>query len=123
MSNYQRAMYTIFKILFTAMIIVGISEIAKRSTLIAGIVASIPLTSLLALTWLYFDTQSSSTVMDLSRNILLMIPPSLTFFIALYSLLGWNTAFTLSFLISIVLTAVVYWIYFYILNFFGVNLK
>ena len=123
MSNYQRAMYTIFKILFTAMIIVGISEIAKRSTLIACIVASIPLTSLLALTWLYFDTQSSSTVMDLSRNILLMIPPSLTFFIALYSLLGWNTAFTLSILISIVLTAVVYWIYFYILNFFGVNLK
>ncbi len=123
MSNYQRAMYTIFKILLTAMIIVGISEIAKRSTLIAGIVASIPLTSLLALTWLYFDTQSSSTVMDLSRNILLMIPPSLTFFIALYSLLGWNTAFTLSLLISIVLTAVVYWIYFYILNFFGVNLK
>ena len=116
-------MYTIFKILFTAMIIVGISEIAKRSSLIAGIVASIPLTSLLALTWLYFDTQSSSTVMDLSRNILLMIPPSLTFFIALYSLLGWNTAFTLSLLISIVLTAVVYWIYFYILNFFGVNLN
>lgn len=123
MSNYQRAMYTIFKIILTAMIIVGISEIAKRSTLIAGIVASIPLTSLLALTWLYFDTQSSSTVMDLSRNILLMIPPSLTFFIALNSLLGWNTAFTLSLLISIVLTAVVYWIYFYILNFFGVNLK
>ena len=123
MSNYQRAMYTIFKILLTAMIIVGISEIAKRSTLIAGIAASIPLTSLLALMWLYFDTQSSSTVMDLSRNILLMIPPSLTFFIALYSLLGWNTAFTLSLLISIVLTAVVYWIYFYILNFFGVNLK
>ena len=123
MSNYQRAMYTIFKIHFTAMIIVGISEIAKRSTLIAGIVASIPLTSLLALTWLYFDTQSSSTVMDLSRNILLMIPPSLTFFIALNSLLGWNTAFTLSLLISIMLTAVVYWIYFYILNFFGVNLK
>ena len=123
MSNYQRAMYTIFKILLTAMIIVGISEIAKRSSLIAGIVASIPLTSLLALTWLYFDTQSSSTVMDLSRNILLMIPPSLTFFIALNSLLGWNTAFTLSLLISIMLTAVVYWIYFYILNFFGVNLK
>ena len=123
MSNYQRAMYTIFKILLTAMIIVGISEIAKRSTLIAGIVASIPLTSLLALTWLYFDTQSSSTAMDLSRNILLMIPPSLTFFIALYNLLGWNAAFTLSLLISIVLTAVVYWIYFYILNFFGVNLK
>jgi uncharacterized membrane protein (GlpM family) len=41
-------MYTLFKILFTAIIVVVISEIAKKSTLIAGIVASIPLTSLLA---------------------------------------------------------------------------
>ena len=50
-------MYTIIKIIFTALVIVIISEIAKRSTLIAGIVASIPLTSLLAFMWLYFDTQ------------------------------------------------------------------
>jgi len=50
-------MYTLFKILFTAIIVVVISEIAKRSTLIAGIVASIPLTSLLAFVWLYYDTQ------------------------------------------------------------------
>ena len=116
-------MYTIIKIIFTALVIVIISEIAKRSTLIAGIVASIPLTSLLAFMWIYFDTQDPYSIRDLSRNILLMIPPSLTFFIALYSLIGWDISFYSSLSISILLTAFVYWIYFIILGFFGINLK
>ena len=100
-------MYTIIKIIFTALVIVIISEIAKRSTLIAGIVASIPLTSLLAFMWLYFDTQDPNSIRELSRNILLMIPPSLIFFIVIYSLIGWNISFYLSLFISILLTAFV----------------
>ena len=50
-------MYVFVKIIITAFIVVLISEIAKRSTVIAGIVASVPLTSLLAFVWFYFDTQ------------------------------------------------------------------
>ena len=116
-------MYTLFKILFTAIIVVVISEIAKKSTLIAGIVASIPLTSLLAFIWLHFDTQDIESIRDLSRNILLMIPPSLTFFISLYFIVGWNMSFYLSIFISIILTAIVYWLYFYILSFLGIYLN
>jgi|TARA_B100000902_G_C27320843_1_gene924366 uncharacterized membrane protein (GlpM family) len=116
-------MYTLFKILFTAIIVVVISEIAKKSTLIAGIVASIPLTSLLAFVWLHFDTQDIESIRDLSRNILLMIPPSLTFFISLYFIVGWNMSFYLSLFISIILTAIVYWLYFYILSFLGIYLN
>jgi uncharacterized membrane protein (GlpM family) len=116
-------MYTLFKILFTAIIVVVISEIAKKSTLIAGIVASIPLTSLLAFIWLHFDTQDIESIRDLSRNILLMIPPSLTFFISLYFIVGWNVSFYLSLFISIILTAIVYWLYFYILSFLGIYLN
>jgi uncharacterized membrane protein (GlpM family) len=116
-------MYTLFKILFTAIIVVVISEIAKKSTLIAGIVASIPLTSLLAFVWLHFDTQDIESIRDLSRNILLMIPPSLTFFISLYFIVGWNVSFYLSLFISIILTAIVYWLYFYILSFLGIYLN
>jgi uncharacterized membrane protein (GlpM family) len=116
-------MYTLFKILFTAIIVVVISEIAKKSTLIAGIVASIPLTSLLAFVWLHFDTQDIESIRDLSRNILLMIPPSLTFFISLYFIVGWNVSFYLSLFISIILTAIVYWLYFYILSVLGIYLN
>ena len=64
-------------------------------------------------------SQDPSSVRDLSRNILLMIPPSLTFFIALYALLGWNASFIMSLFISIGLTAIVYWLYFYIFSALG----
>ena len=76
-------MYLALKILITALIVVTVSEIARRSTLIAGIIASVPLTSVLAITWLYLDTKNIKTVLDLSNSILLMIPPSLVFFIVL----------------------------------------
>ena len=101
-------MYVFIKLIFTAFVVVLISEIAKRSTVFAGIVASIPLTSLLAFIWLYFDTQDINSIRELSRNILLMIPPSLVFFITIYFLIGWNFSFYISLALSIVLTCLLY---------------
>ena len=76
-------MYIVIKTILTVIIIVTISEIARRSSFVAGILASIPLTSALALTWLYLDTKDIRSVIDLSNSILLLIPPSLIFFIVL----------------------------------------
>ncbi|SVD70407.1 uncharacterized protein METZ01_LOCUS423261, partial [marine metagenome] len=39
--------YTLIKVLITSLLVVAISEIAKRSSLMAGILASIPLVSVL----------------------------------------------------------------------------
>ena len=77
-------MYIVIKTILTVIIIVTISEIARRSSFVAGILASIPLTSALALTWLYLDTKDIRSVIDLSNSILLLIPPSLIFFIVLH---------------------------------------
>ena len=116
-------MYVFIKLIFTAFVVVLISEIAKRSTVFAGIVASIPLTSLLAFIWLYFDTQDINSIRELSRNILLMIPPSLVFFVTIYFLIRWKFSFYISLGLSIILTAFVYWLYIYILGFLGINLN
>ncbi|GIT61554.1 MAG: hypothetical protein Ct9H300mP20_13810 [Gammaproteobacteria bacterium] len=51
-------MYLVVKTIITVIIIVfHFREKARRSSFIAGILASIPLTSALAITWLYFDTK------------------------------------------------------------------
>ena len=89
-------MYIFLKILLTALIVVAISEISRRSTIIAGIFASIPLTSLLAIIWIYIDTNDLENIKNLSGNILLMIPPSLTFFICLPLFLDMKLEFYLS---------------------------
>ena len=114
-------MYLVIKTIITVIIIVAISEIARRSSFIAGILASIPLTSALAITWLYFDTKEVDTVVNLSNSILLLIPPSLTFFVVLPLALK-RLDFMYSFLISIVATVLVYWLYIALLSRFGIRL-
>ena len=114
-------MYVVIKTIVTALVIVAISEIARRSSLFAGILASIPLTSVLAMTWLYFDTRNVKSVIELSNSVLLLIPPSIIFFLTFPFLLK-KIDFLISLAISILLTALTYWIYISLLTKFGVKL-
>ena len=72
------------------------AEIAKRSTFWGAVVASLPLTSLLAFVWLYLDTGSSRRVADLSQSIFWLALPSLTLFVVLPLLLRAEINFWLS---------------------------
>ncbi len=71
----------LFKILITAILVVAISEIGKRSTLAGALLASIPLTSLLALVWLYRDTGDAMQAANLASGIFWLVLPSLLFFL------------------------------------------
>ena len=69
--------YFIIKILLSSVIIGLISEISKKSTLWGSILASVPLTSLLAIIWLYQDTKDIGKIINLSYNIFWLVLPSL----------------------------------------------
>jgi len=75
--------YQIIKVLLTAIIIWLISYVGKRYTAAAAILASLPLTSLLAIIWLYVETGDLQNISKLSGSIFWMVIPSLIFFIAL----------------------------------------
>ena len=111
--------YLIIKFILTALVVVIVSEIAKRSALLAGILASIPLTSFLALMWLYWDTKDNQKVIDLSNATFLMLIPSLAFFIFLPILIRLNCPFYISMASSALLTAGCYWLYITILSKLG----
>jgi hypothetical protein len=53
----------------------------------------------------------------------MMIPPSLTFFICLPLFINMKIEFYVSVIFSIAVTAIVYWLYFYILGILGINLN
>ncbi len=59
----------IVKIVVSALIVAGVSELARRFTLLAAISASLPLTSILALIWLYRDTKDVQKICSLSTGI------------------------------------------------------
>ena len=104
-------MYLIIKTIISALIIVAVSEIAKKYTLAAAIILSIPLTSLLALAWLFYDTKDIQKVVDLSLNTILMTLPSIVFFIVLPIMLKFKFNFSVSILVSILSTSLVYLIF------------
>jgi len=111
--------YFLIKTIVTALVVVTVSEIAKRSSLLAGLIVSIPLTTFLALIWLYWETQNTQKIIDLSNSTLLMVIPSLSFFIFLPILLKLNISFVFSMIFSVLLTAFCYWLFVNILGKLG----
>ena len=114
-------MYLLLKTLISAIIIVTVSEIAKRYTWAAAIIVSLPLTSLLAFVWLYWDTKDTQKVIDLSYSTIIMSLPSFVFFIILPILLKFKQSFILSLLISAISTAIAYAIFMFFIRKFNLN--
>jgi hypothetical protein len=100
--------YTALKVFLTAVLVVAISEIAKRSTVLGGILASLPLTSLLAFIWLYGETGDTAKIASLSISIFWYVLPSLVLFIALPLLLTRGMGFWPSLAIASALTFAAY---------------
>jgi len=101
-------LYYSIKIMLSALIIVAISEIAKRSSLLGALLASLPLTSLLAFVWLYLDTGDTQKVASLSSDIFWLVLPSLPLFLLLPWLLKLGWGFWLSLVMACVVAAVCY---------------
>jgi hypothetical protein len=80
------------KIAITALLIVAVSEIAKRNSFWAAALASLPITSLLAFIWLYVETGDTGRIAALSQGVFWLVLPSLVLFLALPLLLraGWS---------------------------------
>tara|TARA_B100001057_G_scaffold465146_1_gene521014 strand:+ start:94 stop:441 length:348 start_codon:yes stop_codon:yes gene_type:complete len=114
-------MYLILKTLISAIVIVAVSEIAKRYTWTAAIIVSLPLTSLLAFIWLYWDTRDTQKVIELSYSTIVMSLPSFIFFIVLPILLKFKQNFIFSLLVSIISTALAYMIFMIIIKKFNIN--
>ncbi len=114
--------YYIIKILTSSIIIVMISEISKRSSLIGSILASIPLISFLAFIWLYIETKDVSKIADLSTGIFWLVIPSLSFFLLFPYLLKRNVQFYLSMTIATVVMVFSYFLMIYVLKKFGIKI-
>ena len=79
--------YLIIKFAISAALLVGVSEISKRSSFLGGLLASLPLVSVLAMIWLYRDTRDAQKVAALSTSIFWLVLPSLVLFLVLPVLL------------------------------------
>jgi hypothetical protein len=79
--------WLIAKYALTAALVVLISEIAKRSGRIGGLLAALPLITILALIWMHVEGQPQSRVGDFAKYTFWYVLPTLPMFLALPILL------------------------------------
>ena len=94
------SMQYLVKVVVSALLIVLVSEVSKRTTLLGGLLASLPLTSFIAFIWLYVDTKDTAKIASLSTDIFWLVLPSLPFFLVLPALLKHKMDFVPALLIS-----------------------
>ena len=114
--------YIILKLIISSSIITLVSEISKKSSLVGGIIASIPLISVLSMIWLYIDSEDIEKIKDLSTSIFWMVIPSLMLFVSLPILINIGFNFWYSLLIAILLTISFYILTILILSYYGIKL-
>lgn len=115
-------MQFLIKTIVSALLIASIATVSKKLPTFGAIIASLPLTSILAMIWLYQDTKEVSKIIELSYSIFWIVIPSLIFFIVLPIFLKKQVNFYLSLLGSSIIMIISYYIYICILKYFKVNI-
>jgi hypothetical protein len=100
----------LIKLFLSAGIIVLASEISKRSTLAGGVLVSLPITSILAMIWLYRDTGEAVKAAELATSVLWLVLPSLILFAVFPWMIGRGFGFYQSLATGCLATAGGYWV-------------
>jgi len=90
--------FFIIKIFVSAVIIAVVSEVARKYVSLGGLIAAMPLTTLLSLCWLYYEKKDLNLLSDFSKAVFWGIFPTLLFFIPAIFLFkkGYNFYFVMT---------------------------
>jgi len=101
-------LYLFIKAALSGAIVAAVSEIARRYPGWGGLVASLPLTSLLAIIWLYRDVHDTERVAELSMSTFWFFLPSVPLFVALPLLIRSGVPFWVSMAVVVAGTLALY---------------
>lgn len=77
-------MYIAMKIITSAIIIAAVTELAKRFPTYGGIIAALPLVSLLSIIWLNVQGESASTISNFALGVLWGFPATAVMLVIVY---------------------------------------
>ena len=95
-------MYTVIKIFSSAIIIGIVTELARRFPTYGGIIAALPLVSLLSIIWLTIQGQTSEQIQQFTWGVILGLPATIVMLIAVFVALKNNFHIGLAITIGVV---------------------
>jgi len=113
--------WLVTKYLITAAIVVLVSEVAKRSDRLGGLLAALPLVTVLALIWLYVERQPQVKIANHAWYTFWYVVPTLPMFLA-FPLLLPRLGFWPTLLACVVITVVCFWLFALLVRRFGIEL-
>ena len=100
----------IVRAVVTALLVVLIAWVARKSPNLGGLIASIPLVSTLGMVWLWHDTQDAGKVADYSLSALIFFMPSIPMFVMIPLLLRQGFGFWPVLAAALLTTMALYWL-------------
>jgi uncharacterized membrane protein (GlpM family) len=113
--------WIIFKYVITAGLVVLISEAAKRSDKLGGLIAALPLVTVLTLIWLFMENQSTEKIANHAWYTFWYVVPTLPMFLAFPWLIK-RFSFWPTMSISIIVTLVSFYIFAKLVKSWGIEL-
>ena len=113
--------YVIIKYFVTAAVVVIVSEFAKANDKLGGLVAALPLITVLTLIWLYIEKQPIPKIANHAYYTFWYVIPTLPMFLLFPYLLP-KLGFWSTLLSCIVVTLVIFYVYATVLKNFGIDL-
>lgn len=113
--------YIIVKYLITAAVVVIVSEFAKANDRLGGLIAALPMVTVLTLIWLYIEKQSSTKIANHAYYTFWYVIPTLPMFLLFPYLLP-KLGFWLTLIGCAIVTLVIFYIYAIVLKNFGIDL-
>ncbi|MCI4411027.1 MAG: DUF3147 family protein [Thiotrichales bacterium] len=113
--------WIVAKYLLTAGMVVLISEIAKRSDKAGGLIAALPLITIMTLVWLYLEGQTQEKIANHAWYTFWYVVPTLPMFLLFPHLLS-RVGFWSALAISAVVTMVLFVLFVWLVRQFGIEL-
>lgn len=113
--------WIIIKYLLTAGVVVLVSEFAKRSDKLGGLVAALPMITFLTLIWLYAENQSMEKIANHAWYTFWYVVPTLPMFLAFPFLLP-RIGFWPTMGASVIITLVCFVLFALVVKRFGIEL-
>jgi len=98
----------VIKAILSGILVAAISTIARRYPGWGGLVASLPLVSVLSMIWLYGETRDAESVARLSLGAFWFFLPSIPMFLVIPALLRAGVGFVATMAIACVMTMILY---------------
>jgi uncharacterized membrane protein (GlpM family) len=113
--------WLISKYALTALVVVLVSELAKRSDKLGGLVAALPLITLLSLIWLHLENQTLEKIANHARYTFWYVVPTLPMFL-LFPLLLPRLGFWPTLLACLIISTLSFILFALLVKRFGIEL-